>query len=105
MWDAFDEAISRHDKLLLICSAASVESEWVEDELNKTFAQERERGKIVLFPLRIDTAVMTTKEPWAAKIRDSRHIGDFTCWRDHNAYQKAFERLLRDLRLANEQAV
>ncbi len=28
----------------------------------------------------------------------SRHIGDFTGWKDHDAYQGAFARLLRDLR-------
>jgi hypothetical protein len=27
-----------------------------------------------------------------------RAIGDFTRWKDHDAYQKAFERLLRDLK-------
>jgi len=27
-----------------------------------------------------------------------RHIGDFTRWKDHDEYQKVFERLLRDLK-------
>jgi hypothetical protein len=27
-----------------------------------------------------------------------RHIGDFTRWKEHDAYQKAFNRLLRDLK-------
>ena len=26
------------------------------------------------------------------------HIGDFRQWKDHDAYQKAFQRLLRDLK-------
>jgi hypothetical protein len=30
----------------------------------------------------------------------SRHLlGDFTHWKDHDAYQKALDRLLRDLRV------
>jgi hypothetical protein len=29
----------------------------------------------------------------------TRHIGDFTRWKDHDAYQKALDRLLRDLRV------
>jgi hypothetical protein len=29
----------------------------------------------------------------------SRHIGDFTRWKNHDAYQKALDRLLRDLRI------
>jgi hypothetical protein len=41
--------------------------------------------------------VMGTDKPWAAKIR-RRHIGDFTHWKDHDSYQQAFARLLRDLK-------
>jgi hypothetical protein len=33
----------------------------------------------------------------AADVLRTRHIGDFANWKDHDAYQKAFERLLRDL--------
>jgi hypothetical protein len=36
-------------------------------------------------------------EPWARKLRDQRHIGDFRRWQDHNAYQQSFQRMLRDL--------
>jgi hypothetical protein len=28
-----------------------------------------------------------------------RRIGDFTRWKEHDAYQKAFERLLRGLKV------
>jgi hypothetical protein len=28
------------------------------------------------------------------------NIGNFTCWKDHDAYQKVMERLLRDLKVA-----
>ena len=41
---------------------------------------------------------METNEAWAADIRRTRHIGDFSRWKDHDAYQSAFERLLRDLK-------
>jgi hypothetical protein len=41
---------------------------------------------------------METSQAWAADIRRRRHIGDFSAWKDHDAYQKAFQRLLRDLR-------
>ena len=27
------------------------------------------------------------------------HIGDFTRWKEHDAYKKALDRLLRDLRV------
>jgi TIR domain/Pentapeptide repeats (8 copies) len=96
-WDAIDEEIRLRDKLLLILSENSIASDWVEDEVNKAFAEERDRKQLVLFPVRIDDTVMTTSEPWARKLRDDRNIGDFRKWKDHDAYQKALERLLRDL--------
>jgi hypothetical protein len=29
--------------------------------------------------------------------RRARHIGDFTRWKDHDAYKQTFERVVRDL--------
>jgi hypothetical protein len=79
-WDAIDEAIRLRDKLLLILSENSIASDWVEDEVTKAFAEERRREQLVLFPVRIDDAVMATPEPWARKLRDQRNIGDFRKW-------------------------
>ena len=39
-----------------------------------------------------------TDQAWAASLRRTHHIGDFVNWKDHDAFRKAFERLLRDLR-------
>jgi uncharacterized protein YjbI with pentapeptide repeats len=96
-WDAIDEAIKLRDKLLLVLSNNSIGSDWVEDEVQKAFAEERDRKGLVLFPVRIDDAVMETPEPWARKLRDQRNVGDFRKWKDHDAYKQSFERVLRDL--------
>jgi TIR domain/Pentapeptide repeats (8 copies) len=58
IWDAIDEAIRLRDKLLVILSEASIASDWVEDEVNNAYAEERERKATLLFPIRIDDAVM-----------------------------------------------
>ena len=100
--DAIDEAIKFRDKLLVIISKYSIKREWVEDEVQKAFAEERDREpkQLVLFPVRIDDAVMETQEPWARKLRDQRNIGDFRRWKDHDNYKQNFERVLRDLTIA-----
>jgi hypothetical protein len=49
-------------------------------------------------PIRLDEIIMETDQSWAAEIRRTRHIGDFSQWKDHDAYQQAFERLLRGLK-------
>ena len=97
IWEEIDAAIRVRDKLFLILSEHSINSEWVEDEVNKAFEEERKRGQVVLFPVRLDDAVMTTDKGWAAKLRN-RHIGDFRNWKKHDTYKKSFERVLRDLK-------
>jgi uncharacterized protein YjbI with pentapeptide repeats len=95
--DAIDEAIRLRDKVLLILSKAALASDWVEDEVSKAFAEERDRKQTVLFPIRLDNAVMNSTEAWARKLRDQLNIGDFTRWKDHDAYQESFRRVVRDL--------
>ena len=95
---SIDEAIRIHDKLLIVLSEHSVISDWVEDEVNAALDKEKEDNKTILFPIRIDDTVMDAKTGWAAAIKRKRHIGDFTNWKDHDSFQKGFERLLRDLK-------
>ncbi len=97
--DAIDEAIRLRDKVLLILSEASIASDWVEGEVTRALDEERERKRTVLFPIRLDDAVLGTEEAWTVKLRDGRHIGDFRCWKEHDAYRKALDRLLRGLRV------
>lgn len=104
--EQIDEAIRLHDKLLLVLSPHSMASEWVRTEISKA----RKRGvrgkRRVLFP--IGLAPFDAIRDWenfdadigkdsAREIREY-FIPDFTKWKDHDSYQKAFERLLRDLR-------
>jgi hypothetical protein len=93
-----DESIRVHDKLLVILSEHSVESPWVRDEVEAALERERIENRLVLFPIRLDDAVMKTKQAWAASIRRTRHIGNFSDWKNHDSYQRAFQRLLRDLK-------
>jgi tetratricopeptide (TPR) repeat protein len=99
-----DESIRIYDKLVIILSENSVDSEWVEQEIETAFENERREGRVVLFPLRLDDAVMRVHQGWPALIRRTRHIGDFTDWKNHDSYRKAFERLLRDLKADENKA-
>jgi uncharacterized protein YjbI with pentapeptide repeats len=94
--DGIDEAIRLRDKVLLILSEHAIKSDWVEDEVTTAFEEERKRGQPMLFPVRLDDAVMATDEAWAAKLR-ARNIGDFRHWKDHDKYLKSLQRMLRDL--------
>jgi hypothetical protein len=97
--DSIDEAIRLRDKVLLVLSKDSINSNWVEKEVKKALEEEdsREPKQTVLFPIRLDDAVMETKQAWAGLVRRDRNIGDFRRWKDHDAYTRSFERVLRDL--------
>lgn len=99
-----DEAIRLHDKLLLVLSKYSVVSDWVEQEVETALERERKEKRLILFPIRLDETVMKVEGGWPALIRNTRNIGDFRRWKDHDAYQKAFDRLLRDLKAEDGQA-
>ena len=63
-------------------------------------AFERERlppQMLVLFPIRLDDAVMQAQTAGASDIRRMRFIGDFRQFQNGTAYQQVLQRLLRDL--------
>lgn len=103
--EQIDEAIRLYDKLLLILSPASMESEWVKTEISKARKREVKEGKRILFPIRLCSFEML--RDWecfdsdagkdsAREIREY-FIPDFSHWKDHDAHQLAFDRLLKDL--------
>ena len=67
-------------------------------EIDIACERERHENRVVLFPVRVDHAVMDNTEPWAAGLRRPDRIVDFTGWDDQGSYQKAFDRLVRDLK-------
>jgi len=93
-----DESIHLYDKLILILSEQAIQSAWVEREVVAAREKEDHEQQSVLFPLRLDDAVIHTTKAWAADIRRRWHIGNFTQWKEYDAYQIAFEHLLCDLK-------
>jgi TIR domain/Pentapeptide repeats (8 copies) len=95
-----DEAIRIYDKVMLVLSANSINSAWVESEVEAAFEKERQQHRPVLLPIRLDNAVMevSPQPAWVAEIYRTWHIGDFTKRGNPNDYQMAFQRLLHDLK-------
>jgi len=104
--EQIDAAIRVHDKLLLILSSASMGSEWVKTEIAKARKREVTDSRRVLFPIRL--VPFETLRDWecfdadtgkdtAREIREY-FIPDFSDWKNHDAYQKAFRALMNDLK-------
>jgi hypothetical protein len=103
--EQIDEAIRVHDKLLLVLSPASMASEWVRTEIRKARKAEIKEGRRKLFPIRL--VDFETLRDWECFDADSGKdlgveirecfIPDFTNWKDHDAFEAAFGRLIKDL--------
>lgn len=96
-----DKAIIARQKLLLVLSENSISSAWVEQEVETAFEKERAKGELVLFPIALDDAVFRSTIGWAAFIKRTRHVGDFRSWRQVPDYQRALQRVMRDLQRQN----
>jgi len=105
-----DEAIRVHEKVLLILSAESMKSEWVKTEIAKARKREVREKKQVLFPVRL--VPFEAIRDWecfdadagkdsAREIREY-FIPDFSEWKEHDKYKKAFEKLLGDLKAGGD---
>lgn len=95
-----DEIVSRYDKLLMILSKNSLSSQWAAHEMEAAVKWEQDHsdeGCRLIFPIRIDDAIMNQSEGWPHWIHSSIRIGDFTHWQEPDDFQIAFARLLRDL--------
>ncbi len=103
--DRIGQEIGIFDKLLIVFSGHSIDSDWVETEVQAALKKERQTKRTVLFPIRLDDAVMNTSKAWAAKVRRERHITDFRGWKNHDTYQRQFARVLRDLQAVDAQEV
>ncbi len=96
------EAIRTHEKLLLILSESSINSEWVKQEITKAKKREDREGKRVLFPISlIEYSKIQEWEFPDSKGRDLAeeirlyYIPSFVGWdKDNEAYTTELERLL-----------
>jgi hypothetical protein len=87
--------------VLLILSEDSISNDWVENEVNAALAEENKRKKPILFPIRVDAAILHSDQPWAEYINKTRKICDFSNWKDHDAYHQALDKLLDDIKVSD----
>jgi len=99
-WDSIYHYIRMRDIVLLILSEDSIAKDWVENEVNAALSEENKRKKPILFPIRVDTAVLDSDQAWAEYIKKTRNICNFSNWKDHDVYHQALENLLVDIRIA-----
>jgi len=93
-----DEAVSLSEKLLVILSSESIASQYVEQEVETALEKERQQHRLVLIPVTVDRAIFNASSGWPSYVRRTRHIADFTAWRNWSSYRDMLERLIRDIK-------
>jgi hypothetical protein len=106
--DQISHAIGERDKLLLVLSEHSMDSNWVVTEIRKALADEEATKQRKLFPIRL--VGMAKLRQWicfdadrgkdlAVEVREY-FVPDFSQWQDNAVFESAIDRLLRDLKAA-----
>jgi len=109
MHEELFQAIQLQDKLLLVLSAHSIQSEWVMTEIRKARDTEKKENRRKLFPIRL--VDFDALRAWTCSDADSGKdlaqevreyfIPDFSNWKDAVAFEAAFTRLQTDLKYEN----
>jgi hypothetical protein len=110
LYEQIEQAIQMHDRLLIILSEESMQSEWVLSEIQRARKAEIRENRRKLFPISIvDFRAIQNWERFdadsgmdIAKEVRSYFIPDFSNWKDHDAFEQGFARLLKDLRAEEE---
>jgi uncharacterized protein YjbI with pentapeptide repeats len=104
--EQIERAIQIHDRLLLVLSEESIQSAWVQQELRRARRAELQSQRRKLFPIRLldfealqewECPDSRTGSDLAEEVRQY-FIPDFSDWKQHDAFERAFARLLRDLK-------
>lgn len=110
--EQIERAIQLHDRLLIVLSEDSMRSDWGITEIQKARETEIKEDRRKLFPITIvnfekvkawNRFDADTGRDLAKEVREY-YIPDFSKWKDHDAFEKAFDRLLRDLKAEDRQA-
>jgi hypothetical protein len=108
LYEQIDRAIHLHDRLIVVLSEASLNSEWVRTEIRRARKAEVRDRRRKLFPIRLVS--FDTLREWecfdadvgkdlAVEVREF-FIPDFTHWRDDTRFEAEFRGLLRGLQAA-----
>jgi len=106
--EQIERAIQMHDRLLLVLSEDSMQSEWVITEVRNARRVEIEENRRKLFPIRLvdfddirkwKCLDADTGKDLAVEVREY-FIPDFSNWKDQDSFDAAFNRLLVDLKAA-----
>jgi hypothetical protein len=104
IYEEVQKGIQRWDKVLLCASKSSLNSWWVDSEIDRIFQKERELFKarqkkvLALIPLTLDDFMLSEWSSGKAQEVKNRIAADFRGWEDEAKFKEGFEKLVHSLR-------
>lgn len=104
--EEIETQIQLNDRLLLVLSPASMASEWVATEIYHARQRELKEKRRILFPIALCPYEDIKKwkrfdadsgKDMARELREYFIPDDFTKWKEHDAFEAAFAKLLKAL--------
>jgi hypothetical protein len=101
--DVMREGVNKYDRVVVICSKASLSRPGVKNEIRETLAREAKAGgEALLIPIALDDFIFRSRSEVAAILRE-RVVADFR-ESDSCDYEESLLRLLAALRVSNPAA-
>ncbi len=92
-------AISQQDVVITVLSKNSVDSDWVEAELENARKKEKNENRAVLCPIAIDGSWKTKIDSVLRLQLGKKNILDFSEWQDEASFDTQFEKLIKGLKV------
>jgi uncharacterized protein YjbI with pentapeptide repeats len=96
---ALDRQKRLREKLIVILSKEAIQNEWIGEEVEAALEEEMLANRLVVLPLRLDDAVLSAQDDWAAHLKHVHPIPDFRNWTEEGQHSRLLQQLLRELRV------
>jgi uncharacterized protein YjbI with pentapeptide repeats len=78
--DVIESQIKSHDRLIVVLSKSSLQSQWVQFEVETALEMERKKKSVIIVPICIDDQVFRSKVSWARHIVRTKNIAMYQHW-------------------------
>ena len=104
--DVIESQIKTYDRLIVVLSKSSLQSQWVQFEVETALEIERKKKTNLIIPVCIDDHVFRSKISWARHLFRTRNIARYQHWRrsDSGFVSEFVRRILKRSRTAPKQA-
>jgi hypothetical protein len=98
--DVIESQIKSHDRLIVVLSKSSLQSQWVQFEVETALEIERKKKSAIIIPVCIDDQVFKSKVSWARHIVRTKNIAMYQHWErsDSSFVDEFVRRIMRRAR-------